>query len=435
MLSPPPSVMFVALLVFTSFQFRIFNPQISTVAHNDQRIANTFSMTLSTTYNTGASVFDPLLPDILRPKIRQVSMRVYNATNITNNILDERCMATHLEYGKKWGYPTHILREDVKGKGHWNELLFSKPLYILSLAIAEMAKPVDERAEWLVFFDSDTILLNPNIPWTLFLPPSDFPSIHFLGGRDWGDGNRDWGDGRGFNAGVFFVRVNEWSVKMLTEVAALPDLRTDLELGFNAEQTAFKWVFKRVGYREHVLYQPVEWFNGFADSEGKLSPVQDGDMLVHFAGLKHQKHEAVPKWLDRLERAPQELQIPLENTSYPDKLNAYWTRLRDARNILENAEDFISKATNTTPEVLLTRAQLRQTMYNGADKANTVLWATHRARGALAEAEGQAGGRHLSIENDYSYKETAEESAKRGRKRPHKRPRPMGWFDKEEWME
>ena len=150
MLSPPPSVMFVALLVFTSFQFRIFNPQISTVAHNDQRIANTFSMTLSTTYNTGASVFDPLLPDILRPKIRQVSMRVYNATNITNNILDERCMATHLEYGKKWGYPTHILREDVKGKGHWNELLFSKPLYILSLAIAEMAKPVDERAEWLV---------------------------------------------------------------------------------------------------------------------------------------------------------------------------------------------------------------------------------------------------------------------------------------------
>lgn len=77
-------------------------------------------------------------------------MRVYNATNKTNDALDERCMSTHLEYGKKWGYPTHILREDVKGKGQWNELLFSKPLYMLSLTIAEMAKPVDERAEWLV---------------------------------------------------------------------------------------------------------------------------------------------------------------------------------------------------------------------------------------------------------------------------------------------
>ena len=77
-------------------------------------------------------------------------MRVYNATNKTSDTLDERCMATHLEYGKRWQYPTHILREDVKGKGQWNELLFSKPLYMLSLTIAEMAKPADERAEWLV---------------------------------------------------------------------------------------------------------------------------------------------------------------------------------------------------------------------------------------------------------------------------------------------
>ena len=147
---PPPSVVFVAFLVFTSLQFRIFKPQVSSVAHKDQSIAKTFSMTLSTTYNDGASAFDPLLPDTLRPKIRQVSMRVYNATNKTNDALDERCMATHFEYGKRWGYPTHILREDVKGKGQWNELLFSKPLYMLSLTIVEMAKPVDERAEWLV---------------------------------------------------------------------------------------------------------------------------------------------------------------------------------------------------------------------------------------------------------------------------------------------
>ena len=77
-------------------------------------------------------------------------MRVYNATNETNDALDERCMATHIEYGKRWGYPTHVLREDVRGKGEWRELVFSKPLYMLSLAVAEMAKQTDERAEWLV---------------------------------------------------------------------------------------------------------------------------------------------------------------------------------------------------------------------------------------------------------------------------------------------
>lgn len=222
---------------------------------------------------------------------------------------------------------------------------------------------------------------------------------------------------------------------MLTEVSALPDLRTDVELGFNAEQAAFKWVFKRAGYREHVLYQPIQWFNGFEESFGQLPPVQDGDMLVHFSSLKQRKFGAVQKWLDRLERAPQELQVPLENTSYPANVDTYWTRLRDARKILENAEDFVSSGNNTTPELLLTRAQLRQTIYNGADKSNFVQWATHRVRGALAEAENPAGSTDMSIADDYGYQKTSEEAFTRGRKRPHQKPKLMAWFDKEEWLE
>ena len=77
-------------------------------------------------------------------------MRVYSANNETKKAINERCMATHLEYGKRWGYPTHILREVVMGKEQWMDLLFNKPLYILSITIDEMAKPADERAEWLV---------------------------------------------------------------------------------------------------------------------------------------------------------------------------------------------------------------------------------------------------------------------------------------------
>lgn len=94
---------------------------------------------------------------------------------------------------------------------------------------------------------------------------------------------------------------------MPTEVAALPDLRKDVRIGYNAEQTSFKWVFKQVGYREHVLYQPIEWFNGFEQSFGHLPLVQDGDMLIHFSGMKYLKFAAVQKWLDRLKRAPHEL--------------------------------------------------------------------------------------------------------------------------------
>ena len=150
MLSPPSNVKFVALLLFACFQFCIFRLEIFKFPQRVQTVASNSSVTTLEPSTRLAPTIDPILPDVARPKIRQVSMRVYNATNETHNALDERCMKTHLEYGRKWGYPSHVLREDVRGKGQWRELIFSKPLYMLSLAVAEMAKPSGERAEWLM---------------------------------------------------------------------------------------------------------------------------------------------------------------------------------------------------------------------------------------------------------------------------------------------
>lgn len=150
MLSPPPTVKLVALLLFTYLQFRIFRPEVFSVDCMGRSAVDTSPIIFPTAFTDAAAAIDPLLPHVSRSKIHQVSMRVYNATNQTKNALDDRCMATHLDYGVRWGYPTHILREDVRGKGQWRELLFSKPLYMLSLAVSEMAKPADERAEWLV---------------------------------------------------------------------------------------------------------------------------------------------------------------------------------------------------------------------------------------------------------------------------------------------
>ena len=229
------------------------------------------------------------------------------------------------------------------------------------------------------FFDSDTILLNPNIPWTLFLPPRDFSDIHFLGSYDW----------EGFNAGVFLVRINEWSVKMLTEVSALPDLRQDVQVGYNAEQTAFKWVFKRVGYREHVLYQPNKWFNGFEQSFGKLPPVKDGDMLVHFSGLKEDKFGAVQKWLDRLEDAPHELHVPLDKTRYEVNVDAYWSCMRNAKYTLQQAEH-VSNSNNVTQEFRTAQADLQQTLYDNADKPAMLIEGIEKVKSALSAFEDPA---------------------------------------------
>ena len=145
-----PTFVFVALLLFTVIHIGIFHPRVLDLAQRCQSLGGTCSRILPAAFNHGTSAGNPLLPDTFSPKIRQVSMRVYSANNETKKAINERCMATHLEYGRRWGYPTHILREVVMGKEQWMDLLFNKPLYILSITIAEMAKPADERAEWLV---------------------------------------------------------------------------------------------------------------------------------------------------------------------------------------------------------------------------------------------------------------------------------------------
>lgn len=47
------------------------------------------------------------------------------------------------------------------------------------------------------YFDSDSIIMNEEIPLEIFEPPSDFDHINWIAGKDW----------NGLNAGVFLLRV------------------------------------------------------------------------------------------------------------------------------------------------------------------------------------------------------------------------------------
>lgn len=60
------------------------------------------------------------------------------------NSLYERAIRSHQRHASRWGYPMHVLREDIS-VGFWN-----KPSYLLSLVIQELAKPAHERVEWLM---------------------------------------------------------------------------------------------------------------------------------------------------------------------------------------------------------------------------------------------------------------------------------------------
>ncbi|KAL9124588.1 MAG: hypothetical protein Q9217_006093 [Psora testacea] len=288
------------------------------------------------------------------PRVRQASM-IYETDKF--NTVYERSVDSHRKHGEQWGIPTDVLRHDIL------DGFFNKPAYLLGIIINEMAKPYGQRADWIVWFDADTILLNPSVPWTLFLPPSDFDGIHILGSRDY----------NGFNAGMLMVRVHEWSVKMLSEVIALRQFEPHVELPF-FDQSAIQWVFERPGYVEHFLYQPHNWWNSFG-LQGEPYPTPA--FILHFAGVdccgaKESKGTIMARWLDKLESTPGEYNVPLENTTLPSEVSDYWAALTKARKTLEKADAWSKENQYNGKDMQTARVELRQAIRDDADNSTKV---------------------------------------------------------------
>ena len=182
--------------------------------------------------------------------------------------------------------------------------------------------------------------MNINIPWSIFLPPSQlFPDTHIIGSND----------GNGFNSGVMLIRVCEWSVKVFTNSAALPEMRPEIEVRRDfVEQDAMQWVFRREGNHEHVVYVPQYWFNGYrGNTPPGVRDAQPGDMMSHFAGWGASKPDLMTDLLDKLDHSPQELQVPLKDTYYPAEIDSFWSMLRDAKTALQEAKIFVNTRSST----------------------------------------------------------------------------------------
>jgi hypothetical protein len=61
------------------------------------------------------------------PRIRQATMLFGTSRDRGQNVMYERATKTHLKHAERWGYPTHILRQDIVGKGDWKRLVWSLP--------------------------------------------------------------------------------------------------------------------------------------------------------------------------------------------------------------------------------------------------------------------------------------------------------------------
>lgn len=96
-----------------------------------------------------------------------------------DNPVWQRLLALQTRHAQRHAYPMYILRRELL-PAYW-----SKPAWLLSVMLAECAKPPDNRLDWLLYSDSDVLVTNPAMPLEAFLPPSpEFDDIQLLIAED-----------------------------------------------------------------------------------------------------------------------------------------------------------------------------------------------------------------------------------------------------------
>lgn len=224
------------------------------------------------------------------------------------------------------------------------------------------------------WFDADTIILNPNVPWTVFFPPPDFDEIHILATQDQNS----------FNAGMVMFRVHEWTVQALSEALALRQLRPEVKFDFY-DQGALRWVIERQGYEEHVIYQPHNWWNPFG-LEGK--PYATDAFMLHFAGVDccgqlESKGTVMERWLDIVESTPEQYAEELEKTRLPKEVEDFWGLARKAKKTMRNADD----AKDTSRELQVARSELWDCYSRYADHATNLTLAIEKVESIMSQVK------------------------------------------------
>jgi len=183
------------------------------------------------------------------------------------------------------------------------------------------------------YFDADSIIMNQEIPLEIFEPPSDFSHINWLAGKDY----------NGLNAGVFLIRVNQWSLNLLTRVMTHKHFFPEEDYTFEEQSILARLTENDDEFKDQSIYVPKVWFNAYFYT---LHEVKPGLLLSHFPHPDYKWH--IYEWLKVLEsdRDPQFKPVynrPVAETSYPDEIKKFWNVKRRADKAIKGFERNVNR--------------------------------------------------------------------------------------------
>ena len=201
-----------------------------------------------------------------------------------------------------------------------------------------------ESYDWLVWSDADVAIMNPEIPLTAYLPPRAlsgyaddspdddeyreeadvFADVHLLYSSD----------PNGLNAGIFFLRVSEWSVNFLSAILAYRSFRPDDDLPY-AEQDAMARLLELPAFAHGGLELPEKSLSVYPDGGWAFEP---GQLMLHFAG-QSPKEKVIFEWLEKLEANPEEYSSRPFAEEFEAKMNEWWGKKAEERQKRKQEEE------------------------------------------------------------------------------------------------
>ncbi|KKY19901.1 putative galactosyl transferase gma12 mnn10 family protein [Diplodia seriata] len=201
--------------------------------------------------------------------------------NHPQNEYIDRAVKTHAEHDRRHGYQHYTMREQIASNPAEN---FAAQM--LSILQAELRKPPSKRLEWLYYFPTTSIILNPNVPLELFIPPTKgntaFNETYLLyaAAAPEGPPSTTSPPSPDLSHIAFAARVSQWSIDLFTTLVT----RTKSAASGSKKQQASSRAdaltissllnlpsSSALSPQKHLLALPPNWLNAWPSSTSSSS--------------------------------------------------------------------------------------------------------------------------------------------------------------------